>query len=232
MIQKSFEFLVKDVDEKLGVVDIMVSGFGNEDTDGETIVKGAYKKTIRENLKRIKHFKNHDWRILLGLPREFEELDKGLRVLSKLMMKVDDALKIFEIYKAHIEEKKNIEHSVGIDILQVDKNDGAILTELKLWEFSTLTAWGANEVTPVLGLKSMEIDNIAGQLQIINRVLKNDKLKHSQLLGIESEANILLKRLKSLKEPQPHSEPSNLQKYLDDSINKLNPNESILAGIG
>lgn len=55
MILKKFDYKIEDVDTKQGIVKIAVSAFDNKDSDGDIIIKGAWKKTISENLKRIKH---------------------------------------------------------------------------------------------------------------------------------------------------------------------------------
>ena len=44
---------LKDIDEKSGIVKGYGSIFGNIDSDGDIISKGAYTKTIKENGDRV-----------------------------------------------------------------------------------------------------------------------------------------------------------------------------------
>ena len=46
---------VIDADEKMGIVEGYGSVFGNVDSDGDIITKGAYRKTITENGNRVKY---------------------------------------------------------------------------------------------------------------------------------------------------------------------------------
>ena len=50
---------LKDIDEKSGIVKGYGSIFGNIDSDGDIISKGAYTKTIKENGDRVKYLYQH-----------------------------------------------------------------------------------------------------------------------------------------------------------------------------
>ena len=67
-----------DADTSAGVVKGYGSVFGNVDSDGDVINKGAYKKTIQENAKRVKYLYQHDMDKPLGKLVYLEEDDKGL----------------------------------------------------------------------------------------------------------------------------------------------------------
>ena len=67
-----------DADTSAGVVKGYGSVFGNVDSDGDIINKGAYKKTLQENAKRVKYLYQHDMDKPLGKMVHLEEDDKGL----------------------------------------------------------------------------------------------------------------------------------------------------------
>ena len=52
-----------DADDKAGIVKGYGSVFGNVDSDGDIITKGAYTKTIKENGERVRYLYQHnmDW---------------------------------------------------------------------------------------------------------------------------------------------------------------------------
>ena len=59
MIFKSATDRIEDIDEAQGIVTGLGSVFGNVDSDGDIIEKGAYTKTIQENRSRIKYLYQH-----------------------------------------------------------------------------------------------------------------------------------------------------------------------------
>jgi phage head maturation protease len=70
------------------------------------------------------------------------------------------------------------EHSIGF--ISVKKNqlkdnaDITEITEIKLYEGSSLTAWGANPLTPLTGLKAeVDVDKIVEQQKAIEKFCKN-----------------------------------------------------------
>lgn len=152
MLTKTLSYEVKDVDPK-GVVRFYASIFGNKDSDGDITEKGAFAKTIRENIKRIKHFKNHRIDQLIGVIQELKEDDTGLLVTSQLIVGTQQGRDTLEEYKAG----GITEHSFGYDIIKSERNnetDTQILKELKLDEVSSLTGWGANELTRTVDIKN------------------------------------------------------------------------------
>jgi len=229
MLYKSVSLQVKGLDEPKGIVDAYVNSFDFEDTDGDISARGSFSKTIVENFQRIKHFLNHSKWDPLGLPLELNEDQFGLRVLSQMTIANPLPLETFEMYKAHAELDRQIEHSIGYNVIKRNTENENIIEEYKLWEYSTLSGWGANEKTPLLGLKGrgeeLTSADIVDDMVLINRVLKNDGLKHSRLKELEKHVQILNETLKSLIEPEAGEpttqEPSGFMKTLDESINKV-----------
>jgi hypothetical protein len=61
--------------------------------------------------------------------------------------------------------------------------------EWKLWEYSTLTAWGANENTPMIGMKSLE--DIESSIDWLNLKLKKGNFSDEKFIQIEKELSLL-----------------------------------------
>ncbi len=139
-------------------VQIAVNAIGNEDSDGDITAPGAFKKTLKENFDRVRWFLNHDTTQLLGVPLKGWEDAKYLNMVAQFNMEKQIAKDTYSDYKLFNEMGKTLEHSVGLQAIKysIDNNTGIrTVTEWKLWEFSTLTSWGANENTPLLGIKAL-----------------------------------------------------------------------------
>jgi HK97 family phage prohead protease len=156
---------IKAVDDKEGVVEIVVNAFDNEDSDGDISVRGSFAKTIQENGKRIRHFLNHDWTKLIGVPLELVEKDVGLVARSKLNMNKQLGRDVFEDYRLYHEAGKSLEHSIGVQPVKRDDSDNRYVLEWKLYEYSTLYGWGANSQTPMLSMKNLDKEIVQMMLE-------------------------------------------------------------------
>lgn len=212
---KNIDLKVKDIDEQNRKVLIYVSEFNSKDSDGDIILPGAYTKTISERgpmsaKPRIKHFRDH-WD-LVGKPLEMTQDSKGLLVLSQISNSTLGK-DLIEDYKLNL-----MEHSIGFETIKEDRTmfDGAnALTELKLWEYSSVT-WGANENTPLVEMKGYSKEEILQRInskmdQLANAIRKGDytderfEALEFQLQTIKTSyndyINALVKPLKSTPEP-------------------------------
>ena len=199
MKTKDFKSKVTGVEDK-GIVEIQVSAFGNIDSYGDVMTEKAFNKTIKDGFKRVKHLKDHSWNLLLGLPLEMEATKDGLRVVSKMNLEKELARETFSDYKFFAEEGRTLEHSIGYKEIKTEKGEQngeevLFLKEVQLFEYSTLNFMGANEKTPLLGIKS-ELETI--ELMIQKGNFSDEKCK------------ILLEKYNELKmlltEPQKHSD--------------------------
>lgn len=164
MLFKNISFKISDLDTIKGIVKIAVSGLENVDSDGDIIKRGAWKKTILENIKRIRHLKDHDYTKNLGYPIELFETDKHLIAISKINVEKQIARDVISDYIFFAEGDRTIEHSVGFQPIpgKFEKNNdtgGYVYRELKLSEYSTLSFLGANENTPLIDIKEMTKQN-------------------------------------------------------------------------
>ncbi|MFC6998064.1 HK97 family phage prohead protease [Rufibacter roseus] len=154
-LTKSTSLSFKDVDTAKGIVTGYFSAFDIPDSDGDVIRKGAYAKTITErgpksSQPRIKHLLDHNTTKAIGKLLELEEDATGLRYVSQLGSHTlgKDAL-------AMIQDGIITEHSVGFKtIREQQQGDYNEITEILLWEGSSLQAWGANPFTPITDIKS------------------------------------------------------------------------------
>lgn len=138
------------------VVTVAVNAFGNMDSQGDISVQGSFNKTLKENFGRIKHFLNHDTSKLIGCPLEGRE-ENGYLVMVSEMANTQDANDVLELYRLYDKNKRTLEHSIGVEAMQRDPQDAHKVLQWKLWEYSTLTSWGANQNTPLLGIKREDL---------------------------------------------------------------------------
>jgi HK97 family phage prohead protease len=168
MLYKNTDDSVQDVDVERGIVTGYFSVFGNKDADGDIVLPGAYKKTLRENgpqseRPRILHLFMHDSTKILGKPQVLKEDKKGLYFESKIS---DTSLgrDVIQLYR----DKVLTEHSIGYQIVKREVDEQAEvqkLIELKLWEGSTVS-WGANMEALVDTVKAEGKDNKAWDILI------------------------------------------------------------------
>lgn len=156
---KSFDAVTKDVDVKRRIVEGYFSTWGIVDADNEELMPGAYSKSIKENgpgarKPRIMHLWQHS--VHHPMHRFIEDQSiledaKGLFFRSHITPTTygKDALLLYD-------DGVIDEHSVGIQTIKDQKASAGHkqLTEVKLWEGSTVT-WGANWDTPVTDMKSL-----------------------------------------------------------------------------
>jgi len=177
---------IMDTDPKLGIVTGYFSRFNNVDADGDIIRMGAFTKTIKEQgpasvQPRIKHLMNHDPSQPLGKLLSLTEDATGLAYESQV-----GTHSLGKDFIKMIESGLITEHSIGFKIIkrnqiqsyeQYMKNPSAgmfEITEVKLFEGSSLTAWGANPLTPITSLKSgLDLDFIVNKHNAIEKFCRN-----------------------------------------------------------
>lgn len=206
----------KDADAKKGIVTGYFSKFDNVDSDGDIIRKGAFLKTIREQgpnsqQPRIKHLMNHNPSMPLGKLTDLKEDSSGLYYESQVGKHAlgQDFIKM-------VESDLITEHSIGYRTMKRNqlqdyegymKNPGAgwfELTELKLMEGSSLTAWGANPLTPITGMKgTVDLDYITKQQQSIEKFCKESDATDETIEMLLLHSKQLSQYIIDLKSTQP-----------------------------
>ncbi len=156
---KNFGNTLKDVDTKKGIVEGYFNTWDIVDSDGDELVRGAFKKSLQENgpgsaRPRIMHLKMHN--AMQPLSRFVEEGtlkedDRGLFFRSTIS-KTTYGRDVLTLYDDGVLN----EHSIGFQTIKEERADEKHMKimEVKLWEGSTVT-WGANMDTPMTGMKDM-----------------------------------------------------------------------------
>ena len=171
---KSFGLEVKDVDAKSGVVSGYFSAFGMMDSDGDIMMPGAFKRSIQDwgvdGKQRIKHLLNHDPSKPLGKLMSLKEDSYGLYYESKI-----GTHQLGKDFIKMVESGLIGEHSIGFRTLREQKSgDANEIHEVMLFEGSSLTAWGANENTPLLGLKNMgNVEQVKDQIKAFEKFIRD-----------------------------------------------------------
>ena len=181
-LTKNISQTIKDVDVKKGIVTGYFSKFGNIDSDGDIIQKGAYTKTISESFQRIKHLLDHDRTKAVGVIQVLKEDDFGLYYESKAGRHT-----LGQDFLLMAEDGIISEHSVGIYPIKQAKGEGGsnVITEVRMLEGSSLQTWGANEHTPLTGIKSDK--DIIQLLDVIQKALSNGNYSDETFMEIEKK---------------------------------------------
>lgn len=201
---------VKDLDEKEGVVTAYANVYGNEDSDEDISMPGSFKKTVQEQRKKIRVFKDHDRYTTLGVPLEIDANDPvGLLTRTKFNMDKQVSRDMFTDIKLMLEHGQEADMSVGVIPKRRDESDDRKVLEWKLKEYSFLSSWGANDAAIV-----QQIKNIKDHNQIISLIEKAYDLDYSD--GRLQEIEKLLKALSAdPSHPEPPLEEEAAPKHFD-----------------
>jgi HK97 family phage prohead protease len=186
---KSIDLGFKDIDTKAGIVTGYFASFNTVDAENDVMLPGAFDKTIKENFNRIKHLLDHDTRNVVGKLQILEPDQKGLYYESKagshakgqdfLKMAIDGII---------------TEHSFGYQIPKgkaTVKEGVRYISEVKMYEGSSLQAWGMNENTPLVGVKTLYQDpeKVAQRMKALEAFCRNSDATDEtiELLLIEAK---------------------------------------------
>lgn len=172
-LYKNLDLEVKDVDVKKGIVTGYFSAFNIKDSDGDIIRPGAFTRSIQdwgpEGKGRIKHLMNHNPSQPLGKIQVLKEDQYGLYYESKV-----GSHSLGQDYIKMIESDLIKEHSIGFTTLKEQKGENANeLLDIKLYEGSSLTAWGANEYTPIVEMKGKNIESLNDRIKAFEKFVRH-----------------------------------------------------------
>jgi HK97 family phage prohead protease len=199
---------LKDLDEKNGVVKVAISTAGFKDSDGDVIIKAAFAKTLKERgpegINRIVQLMHHNTNKVVGRPKEFGfdgDMLYAVSTISNSTMGKD----LIEDYKLDL-----YEHSIGFETIKEQYSEEAkanIITELKLWEYSSVT-WGANEKTPFLGFvkgltKDEQISKASERMSLLLKAVRNGNYTDERFEMLEYELKQIEDLYLSLIKPEP-----------------------------
>lgn len=194
MINLQYETKALDVTEK-GIVTVGVNGIGIEDAQHDISMPGSFADTLRDDIAKMRWYLNHDTRQLLGVPLSGEEKDNNLIMTGQLNLKKQIGRDILEDYKLFRDAGRTLEHSIGVKALARDEEDRRKVVRWKMLEYSTLTGWGANPQTFLVGLKSATEDQIRDAVELIRMAFKQRGYSDERLKNYDMELKLLLKSL-------------------------------------
>lgn len=198
---KNLSCEIKDIDGKKGIVSGYFSAFNNVDSDGDIIRPGAFAKSIAETgpgsaRPRIKHLLNHNPSQPLGVIQSLKEDSYGLMYESKI-----GSHSLGKDFIKMVESGLVSEHSIGFRTIKEEKKDHNEILEVKLFEGSSLTAWGANEMTPLIGLKNMNVDTLSDRIKQIEKFCKETDASDECIESLLIQIKQLTQLVQDLQEP-------------------------------
>lgn len=203
--------IVTDVDVKTRTIKGYFSVFGNRDSDGQVIDPGAYSKTLAEwgpsGKNRIMHLWMHKIEKVIAKPRELEEDERGLKFVSCLPMDDDKQTSLQSDVIKLYDQGILTEHSVGFQTIKNRMQDDVEhLTELRLWEGSTVT-WGANEQAKVTEVKSEMKPELVNRMDRLIKAIRDGKFTDETFHLLEYELTIIKGQIDSLEHQEPEVDP-------------------------
>lgn len=165
---KQHSIEIKDLDDAKGIVTAFANVYNVVDSDDDISLPGSFTKTVAENSKRLRVLKDHNPTISLGVPLEINANDPyGLLTTTKFNMRKDVAKDMFTDILLAQENGLNSELSIGYNVQRRADDDRRKIAEFRLWEYSFLTSWAANELSTVTGVKGLK--SHYGILEIITK---------------------------------------------------------------
>lgn len=226
---KSIPFEMKDMDIKGRTIQQYYSAFNVRDSYGDKVLPGFFTKTLLEqgpasNKPRLKYLFNHDVGKPIGKPTEAIQDSYGLLATSNIgtHWQGDDFIKM-------VDSGLITEGSMGFQTVKsMDVEDGRDLIEGKLWEYSSLSGWGVNEWTPIVGMKSETmLANAATRLEKLEKFCRNsdatDETIELLLMEVKQLTQLTIDlREKQTTEPGESTQPEEKAQQLDTSKADMN----------
>ena len=209
---KQVSYNLKELDEEKGVVVAYANVYNNTDADGDISAYGSFTKTVSESFKRIRVLKDHDPRLMIGVPMQIDTTDTyGLLTTTQFNMQKQLSRDMFTDVKLMHESGLNAELSIGYRVMKRDEKQKSIITEYMLREYSFLSNWAANELATVRDIKSVK--SVNGILELIEKSYNLD-YSDSRLRQIETI-------LKSLSNEPSETDTLNEKPIILDSLKSL-----------
>lgn len=224
---KGQNLAIKDLDLEKREVAVYLSRFDVIDADNDMIIKGAFKKSLKErgvnstSNRKIAFLRYHNWEMPIGTFKSLEEDNKGLFAVGKLGTSTlgEDALKDYDegIIKEHSIGFKYINDKIKFIEDETMENGGYYqIKELQLWEGSAVT-FGANQYTNVIDVVKSEgkkdiIEELYSEIQTVTKSLINGKGTDERLYNLEMRLKFLNARLFDVAVSNPFNKQFDLVK--------------------
>ncbi len=182
---KDFNFEIKAVQED-GFFSGYASVFGNVDSYGDIVEKGAFAETLSQWAAKNKLppvLWNHKIDEPIGVYTLMREDDRGLYVEGKLLVaEVQRAKEIHALMKAGAVDGMSIGYST-LDYRMDTENDIRYLTRVKLWENSIVT-FPANDLSRIGAVKAALHDGQLPTLPEFEKFLREAGFSKAQATAI------------------------------------------------
>jgi len=174
MLFKSLKFYETNAEER--TFEGYAAAYGNVDSDGDIIVRGAFAKSIKEGLpaNRIKILYQHDWNTPIGVPIEMREEQKGLYVRGKVS-KTRTGDEALELMRDGVLDRMSVGFSIPAGKAETDEKGIRHIYEGILREFSIVT-FPANEQAVITGVKALKDIRVFAQDAELSEKAKQELL--------------------------------------------------------
>ena len=191
-IRKSLVTKANDV-TKEGIVTVAVNGIGIEDAQHDISMPGSFIETLKD-MGRKRWLHNHDYTQLLGVPLRGEETKEDLIMTGRINLKKQLGRDVLADYELFAEEGRTLEHSIGVVARKRNPSNKKEVLKWDLFEYSTLSAFGANPRTYLVDIKS-DAQSIRDRADFISKALRHRGYSDERLAKFDMELNLLLKSL-------------------------------------
>lgn len=197
MITKSTNFEAKDIDLTKGMAKIAFATFNSKDRDKDVARSGMFNKSWTESKSDVRFFLNHDKDQAPGVPVELHDNgSQGIMVVKFGRHTLGKDV----LYM--LEDGIITDNSYGFDPIPEKtfkmKDGGREFKEVKLWEVSVLTHWGAHPDSKVMEVgKSADMQMLSAQIKVMKKFCRDtqatDETIESILKQIELAETIVSK---------------------------------------
>jgi HK97 family phage prohead protease len=187
-------FRVKAVDDSKGIIEAYASKFGNEDSYGDIVLPGSYKRALTNQHKANRPYLytylfQHDPSGIIGGVKDAEEDNFGLLYQSQCNLETQLGQECYSNAKMGV----LYQSSIGYDIPTggYEYKDGIrYLKEIRLWEISLVT-FAANSEATVVGVKSRPYEIQGTQGKTMNEKAPPQKKTYDDHLADEMCQDLL-----------------------------------------
>jgi hypothetical protein len=136
------------------------------------------------------------------VPLEMTSTEKGLDIVSKINIGKQLGAETFSDYKFYAENGQTLEHSIGYSVVKEEPSEelkANILKEVNLMEYSSLDFLGANSETPLLDLKSIDMnaEELLKRIEVLEAKIKSlEPLDNTQAENEAKEKAVQVELLK------------------------------------
>lgn len=201
MLYKGFDLSFKDIDANKGIVTGYFAAFNSVDSDNDVIEKGSFLKTIQERgpegKQLIKWLLDHDKYKAIGKVEVLKEDSYGLYYEGKVGRHT-----LGKDFMLMVEDGIINQHSFGYKTIKENFDQQTKtnrIKELMMFEGSSIQFLGANNNTPITGVKSLE--DALEMCDKIKSFISKSQASDETLIKLDSK----LKSLQADLEPFIHS---------------------------